>query len=319
MSFRVERYTEAHRQSWQDLWSKAHNATIFHDLRFLSYHLRDAFRTCHLLFFRDNRPISFLPAAMVREGGLEVLKSPYGASWGGLLLPPDLGVEEVSGLVHEMIGFSQELGADRIEITLPPVIYLEGQDQVQEFCLLASGFTMVRAELTEVIHLPGFTEEALPSPYRRGARKAARMGVRVELSEDYETFHEILRSDRAGKQVEPTHSLDDLKRIAKLCPGRLKLFMASGEEGIVGGTLLFVAGRNTVLNMYLCQIPPGRQIRVANLLVNDSAMWAKQEGFDWLDMGTSSIRMTPNWGLSRFKEGFLGKGYIRPTFILDQT
>jgi hypothetical protein len=315
--FDVRVCSEKYEEPWRGLLARAHNATIFHDLAFLSYHPEGKFRTSHLLFFEGERLVSGMPAAISRENDVQVLRSPYGASWGGLLLPAGLGAREVFEIVESMIAFSKELGAERIEIVLPPPVYLECQDQVQEFCLLAAGFKLVRAEVTEVIHLPGFLEASLSSPYRRGVNKALRQGVQVVESRDFESFSRVLREDRRGKGITPTHSLEDLVRIDALVPGKAKLFIAQADGEIVGGTLLFVAGPRTVLNMYLCQNPEARSQRVSNLLVYETAVWARDAGFIYYDLGTSSRGMKPNWGLTRFKEGFLGRGYLRPAFIRE--
>jgi hypothetical protein len=314
VSFDVRPYSGEYVEAWEGLLTRAHNATIFHDLRFLSYHPEGKYRTCHLLFFEGERLISGMPAAIAEENGIRILRSPYGASWGGLLLPSGLGAREVFELVQSMIAFARDREIERIEIVLPPPVYLERQDQVQEFCLLAAGFGLAWAEVTEVIHLSDFLESSLSSPYRRGVHKAKRKGVTVQESKDLRSFHRLLLEDRAEKGATPTHSLADLSRIDALVPGRLVLFTASAGSDLLGGALLFAAGPRTILNMYLCQTAEAKSLRVANLLVYETAIWARTAGFAYYDMGTSSILMKPNWGLTRFKEGFIGRGYLRPTF-----
>jgi hypothetical protein len=317
MKFEVRTYRDEYAKRWRSLLDRARNATLFHDLKFLSYHPEGKYETNHLVFFEGDRTVSGLPAAVVSVNGRRVLRSPYGASWGGLIIPAKLGTEDVHELVEAMIHFSREAGIDRIELTLPPSVYIEGMDQVQEYCLLSSGFRLLKGELTEIIGLSDFDETALSSSYRRGVKKASRTGVTVGRSMDFDLFHDILIADRASKHVEPTHSREDLSILSDLFPEKIVLFTARVDDRIVGGVLLFVAGRKTVLNMYLCQLPEVRSSRVANLLMYESADWARKDGFDYLDLGTSSIDMVPNWGLTRFKEGFLGRGFIRPTFVYD--
>jgi hypothetical protein len=307
---------EEHGDLWRQLLRRAHNATLFHDLDFLSYHPGGRFDVSSLLFFSGGRLVSALPAALREEAGQRALVSPYGASWGGLLLPAGLGAREVYEIVQSMIRFAGRLGVERIDITLPPIVYLDRQDQVQEYALLASGFRLEKAETTEVVELGRFHDSALSSPYRRGVRKAGREGVAVDRSGDLDTFHRLLVEDRAAKDVVPTHSLEDLHRIRERCRERVHLFLAAAGGRAVGGALLFGAGRHVVLNMYLCQKQEARELRAANLLMYHTAAWARDEGYSFLDMGTSSIDMEPNWGLTRFKEGFLGRGYLRPSFSL---
>jgi lipid II:glycine glycyltransferase (peptidoglycan interpeptide bridge formation enzyme) len=97
----------------------------------------------------------------------------------------------------------------------------------------------------------------------------------------------------------------------------MHLFLARVKGDVVGGTLLFVCSRRVVLNFYLCRRRDRQELRTANMLAYQTLEWARREGFQYYDFGTSTIDMEPNWGLVRFKEGFGGIPYLRESWKLE--
>ena len=53
------------------------------------------------------------------------------------------------------------------------------------------------------------------------------------------------------------------------------------------------------------------------LLVYHSMLWARRRSFQYLDFGTSTLNMEPNWGLIKFKENFGALGFFRDTLIKE--
>ena len=61
----IERFSSALEQEWGDFVKRSSNGTIFHERKFLSYHIDRSFND-HSLVIRDNdQVIAVLPAAEV--------------------------------------------------------------------------------------------------------------------------------------------------------------------------------------------------------------------------------------------------------------
>src|SRR5262249_41782415 len=86
----VRRQEESDGRAWRDFLASSSNGTLFHSLDFLAYHSRGRFEVHHLMFERPGKLLALLPAAIVSEPWGRVLKSPYGASVGGFVLPTQL-------------------------------------------------------------------------------------------------------------------------------------------------------------------------------------------------------------------------------------
>lgn len=307
--------SEADRPAWKRFVYESRNGTLFHDLDFLAYHPASRFHPAYLLVRRGENLCAVLPAVKVDEEGGTALLSHPGASYGGPVMAPDLGAEEVFRIVEKVVGWAKSEGYGRIEMTLPPEICSEEPDHHLEFALHLAGFSVLRSQLTGAIPLfephPRITNSAM-----RMVGKARRSGVEVRESQDYKTFHEILTLNRSKHGATPTHSLAELEKLSKLVPDHLALFLAELKGKPIAGALLFVLNDRVVLNFYLAHLWEFQEYRATNLLCYETIRWAKEKGFRYLDMGTSMIGAEPNWSLTDFKERFGARGFLRDTYHL---
>src|SRR5262245_26197700 len=99
----VRRYHATDAPAWEQFLTSSSNGTLFHSLDFLAYHSPERFEIHHLMFERSGKLLALLPAAVVSEpSGRRILKSPYGGSVGGFVLPPGLGAVTTLGLVDAL-------------------------------------------------------------------------------------------------------------------------------------------------------------------------------------------------------------------------
>ncbi len=319
-SMEVVEYTDDLRGVWDDFVEKANNGTLFALQSFFDYHPPDRFRHRHLLFYKGGRLVALLPAAEVeREGELFLVSHP-GASFDGFLVRVRGGVREAFDLVDAAADYAKKAGFGGLEVTLPPWVYYRFPEDHVDFALFARGARYRKRELTAVLPLKGSFEEnlALFRPTARTAmRKALRAGVEVRESEDFEAFYRILEENLSLRHgVSPTHTLDELQRLAELLPGRIRLFAAFLGEEMIAGTVLFVCNPRALLAFYISQDYSHQSLRPLNLLFARVVEWGIGEGFSWLDFGTYTLMGVPNFGLARFKESLGAKGIFRKTIVL---
>jgi lipid II:glycine glycyltransferase (peptidoglycan interpeptide bridge formation enzyme) len=203
-------------------------------------------------------------------------------------------------------------------LTQPPLIYYRNPDQYIDFALMKNEFHYLKREVTAVIPLN--TAEPLPTFHgdaRRSTKKALREGVQVILTDDYARFYDILKHNLSMRHnVTPTHSLDELNKLKKIFPERIFLFGAHINEKMIGGMVVFVTNPNVLLAFYISHDEKYQTYRPVNLLFYEVIRWGRNQGYKYLDLGTFTLNMTPNWGLGRFKENFAARGFLRDTFQL---
>ena len=100
-------------------------------------------------------------------------------------------------------------------------------------------------------------------------------------------------------------------------PHEIQLFSAylSGEQ--IAGVVLFLCNPRVILAFYISHREEFQKYRSVNLLFHEIMNWGQQRGFKYLDFGTFTLNMDPNWGLGKFKETFGAKGLFRDTFFRD--
>ncbi len=319
MSLTVERFKPKDADWWDDYVWQADNGTIFHTRRFLSYHPKDRFVDHSLIFKKKNSVRAVLPAVeMVMDKDL-VLYSHRGSSYGGFVYR-DMGIAEAFDLVGTLKEYARQNGFTRILITLPPLVYMNRYSNYIDFALLQNGFRYAKREISSVVQLPESPELVLSlfkSEARTATRKSIKSGVQVRLSDDYDTYYEILKQNlKLRHNVTPTHSLPELKKLAQLFPDRIHLWAAYLDATMIAGVVNFICTNKVVLAFYISDNKEFQQYRSVNNLFYHIFQWAVKEGFQFYDFGIFTVNMDPNWGLGKFKENFGARGLFRDTFEL---
>ena len=311
----IHKYSEKDHHLWEAFVENANNGTIFHTLEFLSYHPPHRFKNHHLIIKEQNNILALLPAVEEQR----TLISHKGASYGGFVLRQDLGIHQIYLIVEHTLEHLKGLGFKSIVLTQPPLIYYSNPNQYIDFALIKNGFHYRKREITAVIPLDA-SEPLLTfhADARRSTKKAMREGVVVMISDDYKSYYDILKNNLGMRHnVSPTHTLDELLVLKNLLPDKIMLFAAYLKEKMLGGMVMFVANPNVILAFYISHDEKYQSYRPVNLLFYEVIKWGRNQGFKYLDLGTFTLNMNPNWGLGRFKENFNARGFLRDTYELD--
>jgi hypothetical protein len=319
MSLTIERFRESDAEQWDNYVWQADNGTIFHTRKFLSYHPKGRFKDHSLIFRKKNSIKALLPAIEMEMDKDKVLYSHRGASYGGFVYK-DAGIRDAFDLVETLKDYARQHGFTRILITLPPIVYMTRYSNYIDFAMLQNGFRYLKREISSVVQLPNRTEDILPmfKPEARTAtRKSIKSGVQVRLSDDYDTYYQILKQNlKLRHNVTPTHTLDELKTLARLFPDRIHLWAAYLDDVMIAGVVNFICTSNVVLAFYISDNKEYQQYRSVNNLFYHIFQWAVKEGYRFYDFGIFTVNMDPNWGLGKFKETFGARGLFRDSFEL---
>ncbi|HDR05447.1 MAG TPA: GNAT family N-acetyltransferase, partial [Candidatus Marinimicrobia bacterium] len=152
----------------------------------------------------------------------------------------------------------------------------------------------------------------------RAAHKAERNGVTIQISDDYEKFYAILKKNlKIRHNVQPTHSLEELKLLAALYPESIRLYAAMLQETMIAGVVIFDANPQVTLAFYISHDEAYQEYRAVNLLFRELIADSIKRRFRYLDYGIFTVNMEPNFGLARFKESFGSSGIFRDTLVID--
>jgi lipid II:glycine glycyltransferase (peptidoglycan interpeptide bridge formation enzyme) len=201
------------------------------------------------------------------------------------------------------------------------VIYLRKAEQYLDFSLAKLGYRYLKREITAAIPLDFPDEGCITGSFRQetrtALRKSYRSGIEVRISGNLDEFYRILEGNLGSRHnVKPTHTLAELKRLKKLLPGEIIQFTSYLKGRPVAGITVFVCNPRVILAFYISHDQQYQEFRPVNTVYHRVIEWGWKMGFKYLDLGTFTLNMEPNWGLGRFKEGFGARGFLRETFEL---
>ena len=181
------------------------------------------------MFYRDGGLFALLPA---NEEG-EVLWSHRGLTYGGIIMNEKTTAARVLQLFRELNDY-----------------------------LRAEGFRSVCEARLRDRSLSSAILLATPPKWRRdrryGANKAFADGIVVQESDDWAGFWQVLTGNLQHKYgARPVHSLEEIQLLHARFPHHIRLFTASKEKRLLGGTVLYLT--QTVVHtqyisdsVYLC-------------------------------------------------------------------
>jgi hypothetical protein len=308
-------------EEWDSFVKNSDNGTIFHTRKFLSYHPKTRFKDASIVVMKKDKLFSVLPAVEIERENKIIFSSHSGASYGGFVYSIDLNLKDAFELVEGLLKLSNEAGYDRIQITLPPIIYESKYSNYIDFALVKNGFNYLKREISSVVQLD-IKEGQLLSTYRAEARtavnKSIKKGVVIKECDAFDEYYEILKKNlKLRHNVTPTHTVEELKKLKKMFPEEIRLWGAFLDKKLIAGVCNFNANSKVVLAFYISHNEDYQEYRAVNLLFYEIMKKYQEEGFSFLDFGIFTVNMDPNWGLARFKENFGARGIFRDTLYKD--
>ena len=326
-------YDDANAEAWDAFLRTTTNGTLFHTRAFLNYHPADRFDDDSLFFLKGGKIIAVFPAAIRRDDKSNILRSHPGASYGGLVVRSTLSLRDADRLVQHLVEYAQQRGYAGVEMTLPPQIYYFRPSNYLDFSLYQNGFVYRKREVSSVIPLdvpprsatlkncgigaePPLMIELFSPASRRAVRRAEKLGVQVGESDDFAEFYKILKKNLSLRHnVQPAHTLEELKTLKKLFPEKIRLFASRFDGKMIAGIVVFICNERVALAFYVSHDETYQKYRGVNLVFNEVIRWCAEQHFRFLDFGIFTVNMEPNWGLCRFKESFGASGVFRDTLI----
>ena len=305
--------------NWDAFVRSSYNGTVFHEMRFLSYHLKTHFDFTFLGFMeKRNRLVGVLPC-VVEENQL---RSPAGASFGGIALA-QISFVKVYDIVRSFLSWAEINDIRKVNFTHAPLIYNLKLAQDLDYVLHYSGFVNYYNQFSSVLDLSWFDVKNplknLSSAGRRAVRRSFSEDVQVCESDDLAAFYSILVQNKAKFKVKPAHTPDELYRLRDLYPDFFKLFGVFYDGEMVGGIFTFHCNERVLLTFYIASLETYQHVRPVNRALFEAALWASAQKYQYLDLGVSMNTasdnpMEPAWSLISFKEHIGSRGFLRPSY-----
>jgi len=318
----IFKYEDFYYDEWNNFVIQSNNGTIFHRLDFLDYH-GEKFKENihHLMWFKKNKLYAVMPMGLFNEQNTICAKSPIGASYGGLVTKLPLSYVESSSIVDSLIRYLKGLCVKKISITLPLRIVDKIYSDTLFFSFLERGFKIINSDISTIIPIQNqFNElEFLNKKNKeveRKARKALQSNVILKFHEPPERFWEILQINFKKFETGPTHSFDEWAFLCKKFPLSIWSDLAYIGDLPIAGIGHIKISNKIDCSFYICNDVRYKHTQALSYLLFNIIEEARQDGINWIDLGTSSYQMKGRENIFRFKESLGGTGCFRHTIEL---
>ena len=298
-----------HQKIWDEYVKTSNNGTIFHERKFLSYHKDRDFDDSSLIFYEKNTIKALFSGAVIDK---KLISHP-GASFGGFVYN-DMTFQASRDLIALLIEFCKKNGLNEITIIPTPFVYYNTYNEAMEYSLFHMGFQIKEYYISSFVDLKIDLLSQIHNRKKRYIRKIEN-DVTICESDNFDIFYPILIENKLKHKTKPTHSLEELKILAKLFPKRIKLLLSFYEKKVIGGSLIFITNSNSCILFYNMIDYNYKDLQVSSLQIYESLKWALKNNLKYFDIGVSQLyqndKIIPHESLIRFKEQFGSKAMIR--------
>lgn len=301
--FEIVRYTADKAEEWNKFVAESKNGTFLFDRHYMDYH-SDRFQDYSLMFYRNGGLYALLPAN--REDN--ILWSHRGLTYGGIIMNAESTAARIQQLFRELNDYLRADGF--IKVVYKPVPHIFHRIPSEED--IYSLFSVCDAKLIDR-SISSTLILQYPLKWHRdrryGINKAKAHDVTVDESQDLKGFWEVLTFNLRNKYDScPVHSLEEIELLHDRFPQQIRLFTASKDGKVLGGTVLYITS-TVVHTQYISANLEGKRWRVIDALFDyllHECDWQQR----YFDFGTSNeedgrILVEP---LIYQKEGFGGRG-----------
>lgn len=308
--------------SWDQFVDNSLNGTIFHKRKFLEYH-GDRFKNSErwLVVLKGEKVIGQINYAVITDSqGIKVALSPYGGSYGGVVLETLPTFSEANSIVSTLMEHFREYELGKIRVTHPISCCAPLSLDVFTFAMFQHGFKSVNRDISSVIRVDqSQIDEVTSSRARNMERKSNKAGVKIVSNAPLKDFWLPMQDTFARHASESTHTYSQLCNLQERFPGDIWADVAYLKQDPIAGVCYFKLNERVLSSFYFCQTSVGQQLQSLSALIMQGLRQAQNRGIHWVDFGTSSTNGIPGPNIFRFKESFSREGLFRETLEWSQT
>src|SRR5690554_3081256 len=264
------------------------------------------------LIKKNNYSIGLL--AGIKDG---IMRSPFSAPFGGFHYRNEhLAYDLVYKFLSSLKEYALNEQLKKISITLPPDPYQINMNAKLINAFIRLGFKMETPDLNNVVNLKKFTGKWVKSEVAQNCRKAIKNGLIWSKTTDIDEMKEaydVIHNNRTGLGRKIHMTLEDILDVKEVLPVDF-FIIRDVDEICVGAAVLYRGHEKIVQGVFMGGDLERRNLGVIDYMYLKLYNYYKEMGFDYLDMGTSSLQGDPNMGLLRFKEIHESETSLRYTF-----
>ena len=307
----VRKYASSDFDIWNDFVKNAKNSLFMHNRNFMESH-SDRFTDNSLMFYDDEELLALLPCNIKDNE----LFSHGGLTYGGFITNLKMKQYKMQECFTALKTYMVENNIKSLTYKTIPYCYDTLASQEDLYSLYVNGAKVLKVEPSTLIDMT--IPVKLPKGRKAQIARAKREGVKIELSNDFESFIELENKILSElHNTKAVHSPAELHLLQSRFPEQIELYAAIYEGKLIAGTVIFVYN-NVIHTQYMAADDKAREIGALDYVVSEVIEKYKQTK-RYLDFGISSENAGQylNEGLIAQKESFGGRTMVYQTWKLD--
>lgn len=242
--------------------------------------------------------------------------SPLRMSFGGIIATETTRYTDIDTFVQFVLSFCKKHNIKELQITSYPFSYAPNLSAICSQIFLQNGFCITNAELTHYLTLTKNFEENLHLSALRRLKKCQRSNFTFELWEnaDLHFVYEFVASNRQRKNYPISMPFEDFQKTILAFPNKYLVFVLKSKQEIIALTVAIIINQKILYNFYPADKKEYLSYSPMIMLMAGLYEFAKEKGFQILDLGISSEQSKPNYGLIRFKENLACQSSLKLSF-----
>jgi hypothetical protein len=230
---------------------------------------------------------------------------------------PRLDVRHLDALLDAIESFARAQGLHQLRITSYPFSYAPEAAQTISQRLLDRGYTIDKSELSH--HLPiqeGAFESLLIGSEKRRLNQCRRAGfkLREEAQPDLERVYQFVKSCRERRGFPISLPLEQFKALLERFPDVYTVFTLRDGSTIVALTVTVRINERILYNFYPADTDEYLSYSPTVMVTQGLYDYCRDKGYGLLDLGVSTDRGAPNYGLIRFKKNLGAQASLKLSF-----
>lgn len=304
-------YRPTEREAWNELIARSRNGTFLLNRFYMDYHA-DRFSDFSFLVYKKDKLEAVIPAN--RKG--DVVYSHQGLTYGGVISSAAITAVDMLEIFRQLLLLLKNAGVLSFVYKPVPAIYHCLPAEEDLYALFRSSAGLIARQISSAV----FQNKRLPfrELRERGAKKALKNNVQIEVSEEFTGFWKVLEEVlMVMHQLKPVHNVEEMTRLAKAFPENIKLYVALLDGQVLAGTVLFITGR-VVHAQYIGASLEGKKLGALDL-VFDHLINQVYQDIPVFDFGVSTEAggNVLNEALIFQKEGFGGRGVVYDAWRIE--
>ncbi|MEY4273270.1 MAG: hypothetical protein RL638_218 [Bacteroidota bacterium] len=235
------------------------------------------------------------------------LISPFSATYGGFeAVKNEIKLSQIDDaliLIKKWIISKKYIG---LRVIQAPCFYNPLLHAKLSNCFFRSGFKILNSELNYHFELSNFNEkysEFIWPNARKNLNKSFTFSLVFEKidSNQGQLAYDIIAQNRKERGFPLRMSFCQLYDTQNIIP--IDYFLVKSENQLVAAAIVYRLSEKISRVVYWGDLPEYSHFKTMNFLAFNIFKYYKGEGYDFIDIGHSTVDSVPNHGLCEFKEG----------------